>query len=224
MIRSLDEKAIQRLHSTFRAPGRGPFFYCPLISAAIAAGDNRALKILFPMAIKDKVARKTIREIILQSHLFVGYPAMIEAARIFAPFHPVKKITGKIVAPYSPAEIKRWHREGSDKIRRLYGTQFPQLVSYINSFSPQILTWMVIDGYGRVLSRPGASFRLRELSTVATLTVTGYENQLLAHIRGTVNIGVEPPLIAQTIDNCRLFCAASKIKRAQKILNRVTAA
>jgi 4-carboxymuconolactone decarboxylase len=224
MIRSLDEKAVQRLHSRFRAPGRWPFFYCPLISAAIAAGDNNALKILFPMAIKDKVARKTIREIILQSHLFVGYPAMIEAARLFASFHSAKKSSTKSPAPYSTAEIARWHREGSDKIRRLYGAQFPPLVSYVNSFSPQILTWMVNDGYGRVLSRPGASFRLRELSTVATLTVTGYENQLLAHIRGTVNIGIEPSLIAQTIDNCRLFCAATKVNRAQIILNRVTAA
>jgi alkylhydroperoxidase/carboxymuconolactone decarboxylase family protein YurZ len=224
MIRLLDEKVVRILQDEFRALEKWPFFYCPLISAAIAAGDHHSLKTLFPMAIQDKVSSQTIREIILQSHLFLGYPAMIEAARIFAPFHSVKSNAAKTPAAYTSAEVTRWHREGSGKIRRLYGSQFGQLVSYINSFSPQILTWMVNDGYGRVLSRPGATFRLRELSTVATLTVTGYENQLLAHIRGTVNIGVKPSLIAQTIEHCRLFCAAAKIKQARKILGQVTAA
>ena len=224
MIRSLDEKAVRRLQGEFRAKGHWSYLYCPLISAAIAAHNHSALKTIFPLALEDKVSPQTISEIILQSHLFLGYPAMIEAARLFSAFHAPKKVPGHNLASYDTDDVKGWHRQGTGKIRRLYGSQLPQLIDYINSFSPQILTWMVNDGYGRVLSRMGASFQLRELSTVATLTVTSYDNQLLAHIRGTVNIGVDPDLIAQTIDNCRLFCAQSKTNRAHKILRQVTAA
>ena len=92
-----------------------------------------------------------------------------------------------------------------------------------SSFSPQILTWMINDGYGQVLSRPGAIFPLRELSVVATLTVTSYVNQLGAHIRGALNVGVEPALISSTMDNCRYFCSQAKIKKARKILAGATA-
>jgi alkylhydroperoxidase/carboxymuconolactone decarboxylase family protein YurZ len=82
---------------------------------------------------------------------------------------------------------------------------------------------MINDGYGQVLSRPGASFPLRELSVVATLTITSYVNQLGAHIRGTLNVGVGPDLILRTMDQCRFFCTQSKIKRARKILSEAMA-
>ena len=109
-------------------------------------------------------------------------------------------------------------------MRHIYGPHFDGLVRYINSFSPRILGWMVNDGYGRVLSRPGLSFDQRELSIVAILTVTGYQNQLRAHIRGAVIVGLDRDLIEATIQNCHFFCPVKKIKESLKILRRTDAA
>lgn len=171
-------------------------------------------------ALNDNVPARMIDEIILQSHLFLGFPAMIEASRMFAELHPVRHDRHRLPAPYSRRAVREWNTHGMAKIRRLYRDSFNRLVPYINSFSPQILTWMINDGYGQVLSRPGVPFALRELSVVAILTVTSYENQLKAHIRGTLNVGVERALVETTISNCRFFCSQAKIQTARKILHR----
>jgi 4-carboxymuconolactone decarboxylase len=171
-------------------------------------------------ALNAKVAAKTLDEIILQSHLFLGFPAMIEASRIFADVRRPHHNTHQLPQAYSAATCREWNRNGLNKIRRIYGPAFDRLVPYINSFSPQILIWMVNDGYGQVLSRPGASFRLRETSVVATLTVTGYLNQLGAHIRGALNVGTPVEFLSWTMGNCEHFCPKSSVARARAILKK----
>lgn len=196
------------------------YFYGPFLSAAIAGRDDAAARLIMTMALDDDVSPRSIEEIILQSHLFLGFPAMIEAARIFA------EVTGDggkadgLPGAYSGKDCRDWNRQGTAKIKHIYGPAFDRLVGYINSFSPQILTWMINDGYGQVLSRPGAAFPLRELSVIATLTVTSYENQLGAHIRGTLNVGVKSALIRKTMRNCRFFCTGDNIRTAVHILDK----
>ncbi len=51
---------------------------------------------------------------------------------------------------------------------------------------------MVVEGYGKVLGRPGLSLMMRELCIVAILAVTGASKQLYAHLRGALNVGATP--------------------------------
>ena len=196
------------------------YFYGPLLSAAMAGRDDRAVELIMVTAMEDGVSYKTINEIVLQAHLFLGFPAMIEASRTLADLTKPKNDHNQLPRSYTAADCRQWNKTGLLRIRRIYGDAFDRLVPYINSFSPQILTWMVNDGYGRVLSRPGAAFRLRELSVVATLTVTSYVNQLKAHIRGALNFKVPPELLTSTIDNCAYFCSSAKVKTAKKLMLR----
>ncbi|MFH1700619.1 MAG: hypothetical protein ABIE07_08540 [Candidatus Zixiibacteriota bacterium] len=196
-------------------------FFLPLISAAIAGRDDSGLKNIIHFALSKGIPKKSIYEIILQSHLFLGFPAMIEAARLFAGITNPKYKRNRFPEPYNSKTVKKWNRDGMDKIRRLYGESFDRLVPYINSFSPQILTWMINDGYGQVLSRPGVAFDVRELSVIATLTVTMYKNQLRAHLRGALNIGVAMEDVEAVIDHCRFFCIKKNIQTSRKILKEV---
>lgn len=224
MVQSLDDNKLRSLITSFEADCGLEFFFGPILSAAIAGRDRSAMQLIMKASLEHDMPPRMIDEIILQCHLFLGFPAMIEAARLFAtvrrPRHPKDRLPG----PYDARTTRDWNTKGMAKIKRIYGPAFDRLVPYINSFSPQILTWMINDGYGQVLSRPGASFPLRELSVVAILTVTSYVNQLKAHIRGALNVGVKPELITLTMDNCRFFCGRGKINKAGKILAEATAA
>jgi alkylhydroperoxidase/carboxymuconolactone decarboxylase family protein YurZ len=224
MTQLLDRRAVRRLARNLDAGMGNEYFYGPFLSGAIAGRDDAAARLIMTVALDDGVKPLTLEEIILQSHLFLGFPAMIETARIFADVCDNHGRSDGLPGAYSEKDCRDWNRLGTAKIKRLYGPAFARLVRYINSFSPQILTWMINDGYGQVLSRPGASFQLRELSVVATLTVTGYENQLGAHIRGALNVGVGSSLIKKTMRNCRFFCPDDNIREAIHLLDQAVTA
>jgi len=219
MTRLLDRRTVRRLSRNLASERGIEYFYGPFLSGAIAGRDDEAARLIMTMALDDGMPSRTVEEILLQTHLFLGFPAMIEAARIFADVTGNSSRSDGLPGAYSPKDCHDWNRQGTIKIKRIYGPAFERLVRYINSFSPQILTWMINDGYGQVLSRPGAPFTLRELSTVATLTVTSYENQLGAHIRGTLNVGVEAALIRKTMRNCRYFCSDDNVRTAIHLLD-----
>jgi 4-carboxymuconolactone decarboxylase len=48
---------------------------------------------------------------------------------------------------------------------------------------------MVVEGYGKVLGRPGLELRVRELCIAALLAVLGATRQLHSHLRGALNAG-----------------------------------
>lgn len=220
MRQYLDENQIRRLAQSIGRRYGPRYFYAPFLSAAIAARRDKVVPVIISAALNEGVTPRLIDEVILQSHLFLGFPAMIEASRVFADMKGNHRRSDRLPEAYSARECREWNVGGTAKIRKIYGSSFDRLVTYINSFSPQILAWMINDGYGQVLSRPGASFRLRELAIVATLTVTAYENQLWAHVRGALKVGVAPALIEKTIGNCRYFCPQAKITSAQRILSK----
>lgn len=221
MADSLTDDRLRRLAKRPEYVKAKKTLYCPILSAAIAGRDEKAMDLIMRLALKDGISSGSINEIILQSHLFLGFPAMIEAARMFAGIRGLTRKSAKLPEPYKGDACRNWNHQGLRKIRGIYGVKFERLVKYINSFSPQILSWMINDGYGQVLSRPGVSFKLRELSVVATLTVTGYEHQLKAHIRGTLNHGVGFNLIDSTIRNTRYFCPSTNIRQALDILTGI---
>lgn len=220
MIDSLDNKVLSCLAESYNRSYGREFLYCPLLAAAIAAKKEKAIRLLMAAALKEKVGAKAIEEVIFQSHLFLGYPAMIEAARTFSEYRPGSRTRNVKLKAYGGPVCRDWHKKGIKKIDLIYGPVLEKLIEYMNSFSPQILTWMINNAYGQVLSRPGISFHLRELSTISTLTVTSYENQLKAHIRGAFNLGIDPDLIEKTIDNCRFLCSGKKVQLSLKIFER----
>jgi 4-carboxymuconolactone decarboxylase len=55
---------------------------------------------------------------------------------------------------------------------------------------PELAAWILEDGYGRVLSRPGLTGRERELLAVAALAaLPGAGPQLESHERGARRLG-----------------------------------
>lgn len=63
-------------------------------------------------------------------------------------------------------------------------------------FHPELAEWILADGYGKVLSRPGLPIRERELIVVALLSALRLPLQLESHVRGAMRVGATAKEVA----------------------------
>ncbi len=124
-----------------------------------------------------------VEEAILQSYLFVGYPAALAALALW------REISGRKPDPPAPEDWEGWKQRGASVCRAVYGNQYDDLRANIRALHADMEVWMVAEGYGKVLGRPGLSLAIRELCVVAQLAVLGYSPQLYSHLRGSLNAG-----------------------------------
>lgn len=133
-------------------------------------------------------------EVILQTHLFAGYPRTINA---LAAAHEVG------VAVELPAERRdpdAWVRHGTALCQAIYRDAYVPLRSRIEALHPALDRWMVEIGYGRVLSRQGLTPRQRELCVLAVLACQDVAPQLRSHLRGALHVGAEPAECRAVLD------------------------
>ena len=71
-------------------------------------------------------------------------------------------------------------------------TTTEKLRDNVRALHPAVDAWMITEGYGRTLSRPGLDLMRRELCTVAQTAVLETERQLHSHLRGALNAGADP--------------------------------
>ncbi|HEX6134601.1 MAG TPA: carboxymuconolactone decarboxylase family protein [Longimicrobiales bacterium] len=154
------------------------------ISSALAGGSAGRLDAALRSAIG--VAEQTaVEEALLQSYLFLGYPA---ALRGLAAWRRVSELP----ALGEPArDSDRWERRGAEICAQVYGGQYERLRANISALHPDMERWMVVEGYGKVLGRPGLGLAERELCIVALLASQDAGPQIYSHLRGALNAGAE---------------------------------
>jgi alkylhydroperoxidase/carboxymuconolactone decarboxylase family protein YurZ len=69
--------------------------------------------------------------------------------------------------------------------------------------APEVFLWMELEGYGKVLSRPGLDVIDRELAIVACLMIEHRPAQLHSHIRGALNVGAPRELLGDVVSDLR---------------------
>ena len=169
-------------------------------SASIALADEDILKKSALLAQNAGVDIAEIYEVMLQSYLFLGFPRMLNAAECFIESFPDFTVHLK-VRKFGSGQLEKWQRSGTSLCQKVYAGNFTKLKRRISQFSPDIFNWMILEGYGKVLSRPGLDIRRRELAVVACLMIDKCPKQLFSHIRGALNVGVAGPFIKATIDD-----------------------
>jgi 4-carboxymuconolactone decarboxylase len=80
---------------------------------------------------------------------------------------------------------------------------------------------MIMEGYGKVLSRPGLDLGRRELCIVAACVASGQDRQLHSHLHGAVNVGVRPGVVDETLDALTDIIASERVTAARMLLARV---
>jgi 4-carboxymuconolactone decarboxylase len=181
------------------------------LSAAIAAADSESVAREAALALESGVPAAALYEAILQSYLFVGFPRAIEA--LFAARDLLERAGGipKAAAPVDPAE---WERAGTELCRRVYGSNYEKLVATMRGLSPDLASWMVLEGYGKTLSRPALGAVEREYAVVAILTVTGAWRQLRSHAIGAVNVGGKRAGVREAITLCAPWAGSAVVEEA----------
>jgi len=195
------------------------------ISAAIGASEWEALGSALDTALEGLgsiIEAGEIEEAILQSHLFVGYPSALNALSLWR-----ERLTERV----PEAEIERtvegvldWgelSRRGAMICKRVYGSQYERLRANIAQLHPDLEGWMLAEGYGKVLGRPGLDLKARELCIAVTLSGIDAGPQLYSHLRGSLQVGAEPAEVEAALEIATRVIAPERGERAWEIWTEV---
>ena len=152
------------------------------ITASVCTRDELRLERELNAALSANLEAPVIRETILQCYLFAGYASVINAFIVLN--HVVPREAETLREKNGSLEL--WQERGTELCKRIYGDQYEKLVQNMNSLHPDLAEWMVWEGYGKVLSRPFLSPRVRELLIVCMTAVLSVERQFLSHVRGAL--------------------------------------
>jgi 4-carboxymuconolactone decarboxylase len=160
-----------------------------------------------------------VEELVLQSYLFCGFPRALNAAREWRRVSPTPAPTTDEAEDFSLAE--EWRERGELTCAAVYGRMYEKLRLNVRDLHPALDAWMVVEGYGKVLGRPGLDLARRELCIVAACAATGQDRQLHSHLHGTLNVGVSLAVLEQTIDALEELVGAERARSVRLLLARV---
>ena len=164
------------------------------VSAALANRREEKLEEALKGAARG-VPSEQVEEALLQSYLFLGYPITLNA---FAVWRRISGRPAPAPAP-GPEECAAWMARGAEVCEQVYGGQYEGLRVNVSALHPDMEQWMVMEGYGKVLGRPGLDLLTRELCVAALLAVLDARRQLYSHLRGALNVGATPSQIEHTL-------------------------
>lgn len=189
------------------------------IAAAIAGADESTTREVMERAALSADNAK-VEEVILQSYLFAGFPRTLNAARIWRSV----SIAG---APPDDSEAKlansaQWQERGEKTCRTVYGESYEMLRQNIRALHPALDTWMITDGYGKVLSRQGLDLKTRELCIVAACAAGAQQRQLHSHLHGALNAGATVGEVQSALDSLDGLVPGADLEKYRSLLAHVT--
>ncbi|MCX6833957.1 MAG: carboxymuconolactone decarboxylase family protein [candidate division Zixibacteria bacterium] len=173
-----------------------------LYSTAIVLANAEALVVAQHVCRHNNATSRQIYEVMLQSYLFLGFPRMLTAAEQLAK----DGISSDLVSRnhrVTAADFQDWTERGEQLCRRVYDCNYETLKARVEAMAPEVFLWMELEGYGKVLSRPGLHVIDREMAIVACLMIEHRPAQLHSHIRGAINVGAPRELLCDVVSDLR---------------------
>jgi alkylhydroperoxidase/carboxymuconolactone decarboxylase family protein YurZ len=192
------------------------------IAAAAAANNEHALRSAITLAATHGVPMSDVYEVLLQSYLFAGFPAALESLNILDELRKSERAS----APDSPNDGRRalnheyaydadeFRISGLETCKKIYTDVFEKMMQRLGDTSPELASWMIVEGYGKVLSRPELDVCTRELVNVAVLTVMGRPRQLYSHLRGALNTGAGETEITDALETAMGLASGTALHSA----------
>ena len=189
------------------------------LSVAVAAGSEHEVRGAMAHATAAGLDPAWVEELILQTYLFCGFPRALNAAREW------RRTSGR-QAPAGDAgtditNVGQWAERGEQTCATVYGHMYARLRLNIRELHPALDSWMIVDGYGKVLSRPGLDLKRRELCIVAVCAALDHEPQLHAHLHGALHAGASKPEIAAVLELASQDLDPEDSARIQRLWTRV---
>lgn len=179
--------------STIDAPTRA----LVRLAAIVAAKPEPDIRAALADAV-TAVPHEWVEELLLQSYLFAGFPRTLNAMREW------RRLSGRPAPASDPqagiASAAQWAADGERTCAAVYGRFYDRLRPNIAALHPALDQWMIVDGYGKVLSRPGLDLPRRELCVVAVCAVAEQDRQLHSHLHGALHVGCAPDAVGEALD------------------------
>jgi 4-carboxymuconolactone decarboxylase len=166
-------------------------------AAAIDGASEGQLARLMEEARAAGAKAEWLEELVLSSVLFAGFPKALVAASALRAAQPLRSDMSE-ASDY--ANWQSWRARGEDTCRRIYGSGYDKLRRNVQALNPALDAWIVIDGYGRTIGRPGLDLKRRELCAIAMLVPQGVPRQLHSHLRGALNAGASEDEVNETLE------------------------
>lgn len=177
---------------------------------AVRAGLEEASRVVPP---------QWVEELILQSYLFAGFPRALNAMREW------RRISGHAAPLGDEGEAHdraaEWAARGEETCAIVYGPFYDKLRHNIRQLHPALDAWMIVDGYGKVLSRPGLDLLRRELCIIAACVAAAQDRQLHSHLHGARHAGASVAQVDATLDLLEGVVHPDALRSARMLWARV---
>jgi 4-carboxymuconolactone decarboxylase len=190
-----------------------------VLSAAIATGIEPRVEAACRDCVDSGVSAVWVDELLLQSVLMVGWPRALTAAAVWRTIGSPGAAPGEDGTEYLLAGS--WEARGEAVCRTVYGANYERLRSNVRALHPALDAWMVTEGYGRTLGRPGLDLARRELCVVVQVAVQGAERQLHSHLKGALHAGTTPEVITEALGAVRPLLGPHLAERAMSLWDRI---
>jgi 4-carboxymuconolactone decarboxylase len=188
------------------------------IAAAVAGAAAGVTRRVMTEA-NGNVEGVAVDEVLLQSYLFAGFPRTLNATAIWREISGTMAPAEDVLA--SADRFAEWQAAGDLACRRVYGPVYQTLRDNVRALHPALDAWMLVDGYGKVLSRPALDLILRELCIVAACAASDQQPQLRSHLRGALNCGATRDHLAHTLAALTDVISLDAMTAAREQLSRL---
>ena len=181
------------------------------ISAFTAKGDLDNLKIQLNDGLDVGLTVNEIKEMIVQSYAYCGFPRSIRGLQTFMTVLDERKskgindIWGREASAITDTRSK--YERGKEILAKLQDVPTPEgrPTSGYAGFSPEIETFLKEHLFADIFERDVLTYTQREIVTVSVLmSIGGVEPMLNSHMNLALNVGITPDQLEsmiQTIEN-----------------------
>lgn len=188
-------------------------------AAAIATGEQAVLDAHARACLDAAVSAVWMDELLLQSVLMVGWPRALTA------FATWRRLGGPPAAGQQAdtdyRQVDEWRTRGEAVCREVYGKNYARLRQKISGLHPALDAWMIIEGYGKTLGRPGLDLARRELCVAVQVAVQGAEPQLHSHLKGARHAGASVVAVTEALELVRPLLGPREAELALSLWKRI---
>lgn len=184
-------------------------------AAVLAAGTELDVRTELQLA-STSAPHEWIEELLLQTYLFAGFPRALNGMREW------RKLVARPASAANPdVDVREPEALGERTCARVYGDMYERLRRNIRDLHPRLDDWMIVEGYGKVLSRQGLDLPRRELCIAAACAASAQDRQLQSHLHGARNVGVADAVVTEALECLRDIVPENLFSRATRLWDRI---
>jgi len=198
------------------------------ISAQTAKGDLTALKGNLNAGLDAGLTINEIKEAILHSYAYCGFPRSIRGLQTFMIVLDERKVKG--INDVQGAEASQVttpgnkYDRGKAILEKLTGVKETGPKKGYAAFAPAIEVFLKEHLFADIFERDVLTFKDRELVTISVISSIGdAEPMLSSHLAICLNIGLTPNQLQQFVEVIKPVIGKKKGRAVQKVLNEVLA-